>query len=347
MLHSAWESFVSFLDYHFLKGVALCFVSLSLMLLENQCTCLPVCLLLCCCFLYFRDTSYPKVGLSCTQFYLSLISLCFLKSVLSDYLSPYMLYFYFQFWVHSLCFLINSSIINVWSSIYLIFRLLFYLTLLFFHLSVLAYSQIWKPLWRMYCYIFLLEFFDVLYATFLSYCLFLSIPAPPSPYLSLFFSLSVFHAYFSFTSAWQLCPDFIFASALCGWLLHSPFQNCSWLTSLFWLQKYKLCSFPLLFCLSRRSWWPVHVTPEFWLGIFLLASSDIFPSSYKSSSSDSSCPCSTISGSTPCNWGMYCVSIGEALRFCPRSFTCAGNHFSLLLILSCSSVASLRHRWKK
>lgn len=161
----------------------------------------------------------------------------------------------------------------------------------------------------------------------------LSFSFSPCPSLSVSLSLSVclsvFDACsFSLASAWQLCPDFIFASALCGGLLHSPFQNCSWLTSLLWLQKYKLCSFPLLFCLSRRSWWPVHVTPEFWLGIFLLASSGIFPSSYKSSSSDSSCPCSTVSGFTPCNWGMCCVSIGEALRFCPRSFTCAGNHFS-------------------
>ena len=45
------------------------------------------------------------------------------------------------------------------------------------------------------------------------------------------------------------------------------------------------------------------------------ASSDIFLSSYKNFSYDSSCPCNTISGFTPCDWGVYCVSIVEALRF--------------------------------
>lgn len=133
--------------------------------------------------------------------------------------------------------------------------------------------------------IFLLEFFDL--------CMphpFLFLAAPPVLSLSSFLSVClVFMPLLPhLPGAPRLCPDFAFASALCGQRPHH-----SRLSSLAWLL------FPLLFCLqeavgarAQYSWTLTRHT--------LAASSDIFPSPYQRFSYASPCPRSTVS---PPAWG--------------------------------------------
>lgn len=128
--------------------------------------------------------------------------------------------------------------------------------------------QILKHSWRMSLYsgyiFFLTEFFGLPFAasSILSFSLSFIVFIALSHFVCFFVMPFLFHL----AHAWQLCSVFLFVHTLCGWI-YSPYQIYSWLSSLLWLQKYKLCCFPLHFCLSSRSWWPVHITPELWLGI--------------------------------------------------------------------------------
>lgn len=162
----------------------------------------------------------------------------------------------------------------------------------------------------------------------------LAVPAPLSPYLSICLPLFM-PILFHLANTWQLCTDFLFVSAPCGWL-HSPCLICSCLTSLLWLQKYKLCSFPFLFCLSRRLWWPVHITLAYFCQLVLIFFHlPIFSYSFALV--------------THLLLGKVLFPLGRP-SVCPRILPFAGSveiHFSVFLILCCSSVASLSYRWKK